>query len=334
MRYFISLLLLFAFAISLKAQENCAENLIKANSLYDKGEFAKAIELLTPCTQSTLKTDQWQAYRLLAMSYLANFQPEEARTSAEKMLEMNPTYTPNLRFDPADFIKLLKQINIIPKFSLGLSFVYGGNIAIPQITGFYAPSNYEKNYKNKGGFQLGLLMGYNLSKNSALHLNMISISKRYSIDYQTLGKSVKIDEVSNSIDLPILYSYNFYSKNRLKFGVIAGPYLSVLINSYNNLSLSDSSGTMEVKRYSSKVRRNALNYGICGGIGMTYKLKSGHFSLDARYYKSMSNITKTDGRYDNATLIYDYSYLDDDIRLDNIAISLGYHLYINYKIIK
>ena len=30
--------------------------------------------------------------------------------------------------------------------------------------------------------------------------------------------------------------------------------------------------------------------------------------------------------------IYDYDYLDDDIQLDNVAVSFGYHFYLNYKV--
>ncbi|MFT5513013.1 MAG: hypothetical protein ACI8SE_001413, partial [Bacteroidia bacterium] len=80
--------------------------------------------------------------------------------------------------------------------------------------------------------------------------------------------------------------------------------------------------------------RNKIALGGILGLGLNIKQGNGHISVDARYNRSFTSITKTSNRYENATLIYDYLYLDDDILLDNLSFTVGYHFYINYAVVK
>ncbi|MFT4523648.1 MAG: hypothetical protein ACI8ZN_002603 [Bacteroidia bacterium] len=326
--------MLFLTAISVFAQDDCPERLIKALSSYEQGNIDQTIQLASGCATSQNEEYGWQAYRLLAMAYLVNHEDDKAREAAENMLELYPLFQPDLLNDPQDFTNLLKQINVIPKFSLGLTFNYGANWTSTNIQGTFTPAAYKKEYKGKSGYQFGAVAGYNFSDRNSLQTSLFLKSRKYSMSYSVFGQDLNIDESLLSIDMPLMFRHTFFPKKRIQLSVSAGAFGSVLINAYNDLSIRNSEGVKEIKHYSTNVRRNSFHYGICTGSNISYKIKKGHLSLEVLYFKSLSNITYEKGRYDNTTLLYDFFYLDDNIYLDNLALSFGYHRYISYKIHK
>lgn len=330
---------LFVIVLSLSytfgQNESCPEKLLRAASAYNQGNFELTFQLANSYKTSPDESDQVQAYRLLSMMYLAILQKDKAIEAAEKMLTIQPEYEPDLLNDPKEFTLLLKQVNIIPKFTFGLSAMYGFNWTTVNVQGFYAPADYKKSYKGKKGYQIGAVFGYNLNEKQSLQLNILNKLRNYELDYIVFGNQVKIEENIQSFDLPIMFGYTFFPQNRMKLKFSAGPYGGFTFQSYNNLNISNAERNTEVKHYSSKARRNLWNYGICAGIGTTVNaFKKGHVSFSLLYFKSVSNIAKAVTRYDNPTLIYDYNYIDDDMYLDNLSLSIGYHYYFNYKLQK
>jgi hypothetical protein len=71
-----------------------------------------------------------------------------------------------------------------------------------------------------------------------------------------------------------------------------------------------------------------------GGIGSTYSFRKLNLALDCTYYRSFANITNTDNRYKNENLFYDYYYIDDDLKLDNLTITLSLIYHLNYRVVK
>ncbi|MCB9251960.1 MAG: PorT family protein [Flavobacteriales bacterium] len=332
---FISITILFLFTpLWSYSQNECYEKIEQASKFIDQGKIDEAMNLVRPCIYSSTNDSKAQAFRILSIASTLLNRKDSAIYFAVKMLELNPLYKSNFLNDPKDFTQILDKIDIIPKFSIGVALMYGLNFSYPQVTGSYRPTSYEKKYSNKAGYFVGIIAGYNFNKNIRLDLNLIGNIRKYSMEYTSYGRDYKIDETFNSLDIPLLLNYTFVPKKKISYHILAGPYASILINSYNDLSVTDTTVTKEVKRYSSKLRRNAFNYGIVGGVGFSYRFNTLHLSMDVRYYKGLSNLTKSDQRYENATLIYDYDYLDDDIKLDNLAFNFGFHYYLNYKISK
>lgn len=322
--------------MSLEAYSDCSDNLESANKLYEQGKFDEAIDLILPCSESEVSGEQWQVYKLLTKAYLGKQSIAEARAAAVHMLELNPTYQVNPRYDSKDLISLLKSINVIPKFSLGLTVMYGPNITLPRAINSYAPSAYEKTYSSKTGFQLGLVTGYNLNMNHGVDFNIIYNVKSYHINYDWSGDSYDVSETLNYFDFPLMYRYSFTTTKQFRLSVLAGPYASILVNSYNDITLKGGSEMSELTHYGSTIRRNKATVGGLVGLAGSLKTKrgGGHVSFDLRYNRSFSNITKESTRYDNTTLLYDYSFLDDDIQLDYVSFSVGYHFYVKYQVPK
>jgi len=327
----------FSFSVYAQSQESFGEILFKANKEYESGNFSEALQLATSCSlEKAEMSDQWKAHRLITMIYLANGQPDLARASAEQMLELNPTYKINYLKDPAELIQLLKSIRIIPKFSLGLAVSLGTNTTFPQITKGYVLSDYTKKYNAENAFQFGLSFGYTLSEHVSIDMSCLATRKSYSIDYALTNWNVNVEEKLTYIDIPLTLKYLIYPRNRWHLTVQAGIYGGYLLFGENNFSatFTQTGRNYKLSNINSGQRRNSLNYGLVGGIGGTYKIGEGDLFFQINYYKSFSNITKSSTRYTYNELIYNYFYEDDDIILNNLAVTLGYAFYLNYKILK
>lgn len=318
-------------------KEPFAEILLRANKLYEEGQFTEAIELATSCSmdEATL-SDRWKAQRLLAMTYLADGQTDKARQAAENMLELNPTYKPNYLKDPTELINLLKSITVIPKFSLGLALSLGTNTTFPEISKGYVLADYYKTYTAKNSFQFGLSVDYSLNARMAVNAGLYASQKAYTITYEIPNRSMSVSEKLTYLDLPCLFRYSFSPMKRLRYYVQGGAFAGYLLYSGNDFSTTyaPANQTNELKNLNSDSRRNNLNYGLAGGLGLSYKMGQGHVFIQANYFYSMSNITQTDTRYKYNDLLYTYFYADDDIFLHNLAISVGYSFFMNYKVIR
>ena len=73
--------------------------------------------------------------------------------------------------------------------------------------------------------------------------------------------------------------------------------------------------------------------GIGTALGITFNLGEGQLFVEANYLHSLTNIVNEAARYQYPDLINTFYYLDDDISLSSISISLGYNLVLNYKVL-
>lgn len=338
-RHFLPLLfvLTISFTAFSQPKESYTEVLVRANKMYEQGNFADAIALATSCTTADATvSDRWKAQRLLAMTYLADGQTDKARQSAENMLELNPTYKPSYLNDPTELIRLLKSITVIPKFSLGLALSLGTNTVFPEIPKGYSLSNYQKTYSSQSSFQFGLSLGYTLNTHMAIDLGLYASQKAYAISYEVTNWNVEVSERLTYMDFPVMFKYTIFPEKRMRLYTQAGVYAGYLLFSGNDFS---STHTPDNKKYeltdlNSAPRRNTYNLGLAGGIGVAYKTGRGHLFLQANYFNSFSNITNDETRYKYSDLTYTYFYADDDVILHNLAISLGYSFYMSYKVIR
>ncbi len=327
--------LLFFSNLGFLKSQNCQEKIESASKMIDNGQFNESIQAVRNCA-GIGNSERWQALRITSIAYILLNNPDSAKVYAKKMLNLNPLYQPNVLKDPKVFILMIHQINIIPKFTVGLAFTIGGNITIPEVTGSYIPAEYTKKYKNGSSYQMGLLAAYNINNKLAIEANIIANSKTYEMSYTLSTLNIGIKESFRSLDIPLMLRYTFRPNKRFRYYVKAGGYSSILLNSFNDFSRTNSanSESLQYARFNSSARRNTLQWGVVAGTGIVYKVKQGHIHFDVSYYHGLTNITKGAVRYDYLNLLYDMYYLDDDIKLRNIAFSIGYNYYINYKTVK
>ncbi len=328
-----------SFVIPMEAQNPnlYGEMLIKAEKEYELGNLSEAESIIKSLDYEHAEiSDQWKTQRLLAMIYITDNRQDEARVAAENMLELNPKYKPNYLKDPTELVKLLNNITIIPKFSLGLAFSIGSNTTFPQVTKTYTIADYDKTYTSKSGFQFGLTTGYALTQTSAIESGLYITQKSYDLSYGLYNWNMEVNENLTYLELPLTFKYSPSQKRRLRLFIQGGAYVGYLLFSNNDFKTSNITNglTFEIANLNSKDRRNEFNFGIVTGLGLNYKLGEGNLFLQVNYYKSFSNITKETSRYNSNDLLFTYYYIDDDIILNNITFNIGYTFYMNYKIIR
>ena len=331
----LTLLLGIVLCIPVYCQTDCPQNLIQAQKLYEEGKIQEAIELIKPCADNGSAKDQWQANRLLAMCYLVNSQMEEARSAAVDMLKLNPTYTTNRLYDPAEFTKLLETITVIPKFSLGMTVSGGTNLTFAEVDRSFVLGNYIKSYEAISGIQIGSCFGFYIRPNLQLTAIANISNKRYSISYDPDDWRMNISEKLSYISLALSQEYIFRSTERLRPFVALGPNLSYLL--YDRMTFNSERLNVEGEQYSlTKINvlneRNRWNYGILSSAGLYYKRKTGIWNMRLDYLYSLNQINKTDNRYSRLEQMYNFLYVDDDIKLHTMSLSFGYALFINYRV--
>ncbi|MCP4438242.1 MAG: hypothetical protein GY810_04795 [Aureispira sp.] len=70
--------------------------------------------------------------------------------------------------------------------------------------------------------------------------------------------------------------------------------------------------------------RNTLNWSICAGVGAKFRLGRDFLFIDARYFYFFQNATNRDNRYSREDLVYMYQHVDNDFRMDNVALTVGF----------
>ena len=94
------------------AQECSDVSLNEARKSYEIGRFSDVIGSLTPCLSGGFSEKQKvEAYRLLAMTYLAIDSVDRATLATGFLLQISPTYEANL-FDPPAFIQMVNRLKI------------------------------------------------------------------------------------------------------------------------------------------------------------------------------------------------------------------------------
>jgi len=127
----------------------------------------------------------------------------------------------------------------------------------------------------------------------------------------------------------------------LKYSVVAGRIRPYVLAGYSaNLLLSDN-GSITVTNRDQKVgeeglnsedsdsptlvftnKRQFFNQSVVLGGGITLKQKLNYLFVELRYSVGLNNVVNGANRYDEQTMRW--PYVDDDFRMDNLAISVGY----------
>jgi len=72
--------------------------------------------------------------------------------------------------------------------------------------------------------------------------------------------------------------------------------------------------------------RTAVNASIVAGIGSKFRLGRHFLVIEARYSRFLLNTINRTNRYDNDELLFEYNYVDNDYRMDNFSLSVGFEL--------
>jgi hypothetical protein len=93
------------------AQVDCEAAVTEAQRLYEVGLTADIILLLERCLPDGIPNaaQQLQAYKFLALAYIAEDQLPSAREAVEHILDLNKTFEPDRTTDPSKFIEFVDE---------------------------------------------------------------------------------------------------------------------------------------------------------------------------------------------------------------------------------
>ncbi len=94
------------------SSSECNEvSLGEAKKKFETGNFDEVINLILPCLENGFnQNEKEQAYKLLALTYIALDSTASATNAVNSLLRLNPEYQPNYVDDPAKFISIVNSL--------------------------------------------------------------------------------------------------------------------------------------------------------------------------------------------------------------------------------
>ncbi|MEN8156674.1 MAG: hypothetical protein ABFS10_06975 [Bacteroidota bacterium] len=366
MRYWIVIIitsLMLAQNVSGQDQAVCNQLLNDAREAYGAGMVELVPELLNDCIEEGLTgTAKQDAYILVITSYLFDYLPDQADTLMSRFLDEFPYYLERST-DPSEFIILLNKHKEQRAAeleaqrsaeeqqeeqgdqkdqeteqekgasSMGLGFMLGTNLSMPQLIEPYSISDPNSRAGAYGvafpGFHVGATWNLQLSRRfeTSLELQYQWVWINYSAspyDFTTY----EMDEYQHHITLPasVLFHLTPEGKNKvyLRLGVMADYMLSASTSAVRSNSASGET-TEEVTLEAVEVTsaRSPVNMVVHGGAGIRFPLQRGYIFVESRFQYGVLMANEPSKRYDNPELIWLIYHVDNDFKLHQLNISAG-----------
>lgn len=315
--------------------QSCAETLNQARESFNAGHLYEIPALLKPCLDNGFNKDQKiEAYWLLTRTYLLIDDPISAEDSYLKLLKQDPEYLIDPARDPVDVVYLSRKFKTTPIF-----VVYGkvgGSLTSPVAINNFGTDNTSasrESYDSNLGIHIGAGGEVNINEHLSVgtELNFYTRSYKYSNILFNADKQTFIENQAG-INLPLLVKYR-WDFVKIRPYVYAGLGLDYLLSAKATVKLVDrvGSGSEDLTEIpvtgpevNIKEQRSLLNRFAHIGAGVNYRLGYNYLVFDVRYMVGLSNIVDEGEQYNNSTLLYKYGYVDDDKRLNSLAVSVGF----------
>ena len=342
---YISYLLLFFLFFSGKvfSQSDCDKKIIEAENSLASAEYNNCIQILTSalsdCNNS--KKEKEDIYELLIKAFIETDNVVEQDAYAKKLLENNPTYELKETNNTEDYNRLIKKFDVHPLLSIGIR-----NTAMDpsfETKKIYSVLLDKVDYSAPYSTSNILLMYYawaelQFNKNTSLNLELTLLNIQLERNFSKLNWEMTYHEKMSFIETPIyLKKYIFSTKTVFPFISLGLSYLR-LTRSRSDATinyLTESPITGDKSNFYSATNnmdmlpmRNKNTVSALAGLGIGFKFKNFGIYLDGRYYRGLNNLTKTQKRFYNESLINNYFYIDNAVLLTKFeaGITIAYTL--------
>lgn len=342
-RFIICLISFFSFNSFVIAQSTCEQNLKQAEELYTGGDYENSIQqieaLLKDCSLSSKREEV--ALEILTKSYLHQDNTTLAEKTVGRILKNNPYYELKESGEDEDFEILVKKFAAHPLFSIGAR----NTAMIPSLnttqTYSITPNhfNYDASYtNNKTELLYYIIAEYEFKKAFSVNVDALFFNMSYNRSLtKNTDNMLTFKEDMSFIEIPLyLKEYFPLGNNILTYATIGTGYLKLTkANAIANISYFNEDYFTNAKtEFTSNdpinmlPQRNKNNFEWLVGAGIGYRFKNLGIFIDARYTQTVNSITSPSKRYSNATLVNNYFYVDNSIKLYKyeIGLSLSYTL--------
>ena len=324
-------LILIAFGLSVKAQNNCTVKLDSAKELFSSGQIEEIPSLLDSCLLNGFsKDEQIQAHLLLIQVYLFDSNRDKAEEVMTRFLHLFPNYKvqPN---DPAELVELYKSFMVQPTWGLGItSSVNMSQVSVLQHFSTENLNSLSSKYDQNGvGFAAGLHLNKYFRGNLWLSADILYSTSNFKRTDQLGGgnEELSYSEKTGWFSVPLYLNYCI-GKGRLapylfaggEFGYLFVDKTYILRQNLINNAISD----VVQKSTDNRKNRESINSWAIGGVGLRYRALSGYFDFALGYKYCLMPFVKKGNRYSNNDALYNYQYIDDDFKINRISCSIGY----------
>lgn len=328
------------------AQENCQDDIDKANKLFEDGIFREAEEVAVKVYESCElnKTQENEILKLIASIYYELDELEKGFEYIAKFVKKNPYYIPSRKKDPFHFREGIKRVKAWPQFTVALRGGYPmGWVATNKIYPILDTADYTQAYKINPVFSGNIEFGWNINM-------FVSLSTGFGIRMQELTHEVpqygqvtfNYKETMMNYCLPVTVHLNLPISSRVTAGIFVGAEFEYLGDSRYSYSYETSSATDDrYSIYSFRKRdevdvddsyRNDLRIGAVGGIRVLYKLEQFAFFADVRYINEFNLYNNPDTRFDDLDLSLSNNYSMADIEFETLNFSVGFLYNFGYRV--
>ena len=336
-----TLLIIASFSKIALGQDECELILAQATEEFNAGHLSVIPAMLKDCLEKNQGRDYRQrAYLLLAETYLLLEDAAKAEQSYLNVLRANPEYITDPSRDPIDLVYLSGKFTATPIFSFhGYA---GPNITPVRVihdVRIGGESYTDQKYTVRMGWQAGVGAEYNYNDNLSATLggNFIKTSfKNTTTNLFGVDKDiVEFVDNQNWVTFPISVKYSQANGKWRRYGYVGysfnflmGDKADIEIKNRDAKAGDDTGERTSFDKSISNVNlidyRNKFNSSFFLGGGVKYKAGLDYFYLDLRYSFGMKNVANADNRFNTSTIGLPYPYVDDDFRIDNLALSIGY----------
>jgi hypothetical protein len=325
--------ILLAISFPTLAQTTCELTLTKAQEEFDAGRFHGVPALLKECLEKN-QNREWRqrAYILLSETYLLLEDAEKADESYLNVLTANPEFVTDETRDPIDLVYLSKKFTATPIFSLtakmGLNtsmirVIHDVKIS-SQLTDLESGS-IDESYSLKVGWQGALGVEYHYRPNLSLAGELMYSFTSFTHTTKNLFKdgnySLAFTDRQTWMGVPVTVKYTHGVRALQPFASL-GYSMNLLLRDRADMIID---GDKESEVFDYKYKRNKLNTAIVAGVGLKYKWGLRYIYGEIRYSLGLSNLANPETRWDSFNGInQDWPYVDDDFRMDNVYVSIGY----------
>ncbi len=341
---FIAIFIMGIMAPSLMAQNVCLERLSNAENSFETGHLYDIYDLISECLDKGFsREEKIRAYRLLSISYLYLDEHEKAEQSYLSLLKLNPEYKPNSLIDPTELFHLHHKFITTPRWSIivvkvggDLSFVKPYNLYNTDGVGYNHFANQEnivdkktKEYLPAAGFFLGSGVKYSLSHTFSFTGELLFKLNRFQVRENILGHTtLQFNEDQYNLELPVLFNICMNS-SKWKPYVFGGGSLNFMMHSAaKNLVIERTQGATVLPETGPNIslmsNRNRFGYSVIVGGGVHYKVGVNYLLIEMRHSFGLKNISSSNNRFGNEEMLYKYMYIDDDMKLNNLMLSISY----------
>jgi hypothetical protein len=322
------------------AQDECELKLIQATDEFNAGHLYGIPALLKDCLDRN-QNREWRqrAYLLLAETYLLLEDPLGAEQSYLNVLRANPEFVTDPGRDPIDLVYLSGKFTATPIWSL---YGFAGPNISPvrtihdvRIGGEARTSEY--NIARLGWHAgVGADFNYNdyLSASASLTFQQLSFKHRTKDMFGPSRDIVEFIDHQSWISVPLSVKLSEAEGKFRRYGYVGASWNYLMgakadVEGVNrDLNPSDELEFTAFPISASNVNivdsRQRNNFSFFFGGGVRYKSKLDYFFVDLRYAFGMKNVVNPDNRYNSLVDGLPLPYVDDDFRIDNLAISVGY----------